>query len=325
MAVILTTALIQWFTAESPSAWQVLIDVPVQLAVGAGVGLVFGYVGLLLLRRARLRTVGLYPVLSISIAFGSFGLATLVNGSGFLAVFATGVVLGNARLSFHSALARIHDALAWMSQVGMFLMLGLLAFPSRLMEIVGTGLVIALILAFVARPLAVTLCMAPFRYPTKEIVYCSWIGLRGAVPIILATFPVLAGVPGAERVFDLVFFIVVVSSFIPGATIRPVTRMMRLNTPEKPAPAAALEINSPTPLQGELASFYIAPQLAVCDVPLSEIEFPIEAAVVLIVRGNELIAARGDTVLRAGDHAYVFFRPEHRAFIELLFGRPEEI
>ena len=324
MAVILTTTLIQWFSADRTDPWRALLDVPLQLAVGAGVGIVLGYLGLLLLRRARMRTVGLYPVLTLALAFVSFGLATVVNGSGFLAVYATAVVLGNSSIPYRSGLARIHDALAWMSQVGMFLMLGLLAYPSRLMEVIVIGVAIGLFLALVARPLAVAACLLPFRYAPREIVYVGWIGLRGAVPIILATFPVLAGVEGGRRVFDLVFFIVVVSSLIPGATIRLVTRRMKLDTPEEPVPVAALEINSSAPLQGELTSFFIQPQLAVCDVKLSDIEFPSGTAVVLIVRGNELLAARGDTVLRPGDHAYIFFRPEDRPFVELLFGGPEE-
>lgn len=279
---------------------------------------------MVLLRRARLGTVGLYPALTLALAFGTFGLATIANGSGFLAVYACAVVLGNKLIPYRSGLARIHDALAWMSQIGMFLMLGLLVYPSRLLPVAGVGLAIGLFLAFVARPLAVVPFLLPFRYPLTEALYVGWVGLRGAVPIILATFPALAGVPGSTRVFDLVFFIVVVSSLIPGSTIRPVTRRMRFDAAHKPAPPAMLEINSTVPLHGELTSYYIDPTLAVAGAQLSDIEFPPGSAVVLIVRGDDLMAARGDTTLQPGDHAYVFFRPEDRPFIELLFGRPEE-
>src|SRR5690606_19714814 len=131
---------------------------------------------------------------------------------------------------------------------GMFLMLGLLVYPSKLLPVAGIGLGLGLLLAVVARPLAVLPCILPFGYAWREVAYICWVGLRGAVPIILATFPVLAGVPGAERVFNVVFFIVVVSSIVPGATVRTVTRRFGLNVPDEPTPAAVLEINSMTPL-----------------------------------------------------------------------------
>ncbi len=326
MAVILTLAMIQVFSAgERLSLWKVLLEVPMQLAIGAGAGLIAGYLGKLLLQHSRLRTVGLYPALTLAIAMISFGGATLIQGSGFLSVYLTALVLGNARrLPHQSGMARVHDALAWLSQISMFLMLGLLVFPSKLLAVAWSGLGVALLLALVARPLAVWLCLLPFSYPPKEIGYIGWAGLRGAVPIILATFPVLAKLPGAEQVFNLVFFIVVVSSIIPGTTIRWVSRKLNLSEPEAPAPAAVLEINSAAPLDGEIASFFVAPNLVVCGATLAELDFPPGTAVVLIVRGQQLMAARGNTRLEAGDHAYVFLKPEDRALIELLFGGAEQ-
>jgi cell volume regulation protein A len=323
MAVILTLTLVQAFSAGNTSWTAVLLAVPVQLAVGVGIGAFFGWLACFLLKHIRIQTTGLYPVLTLALAFLSFGTATLAFGSGFLAVFATGLVLGSANLPYRQGLARVHDALAWLSQVSMFLMMGLLVFPSQLLPVAGTGLLLALILAFVARPLAVVLCLLPFHLPAREVVYVSWIGLRGAVPIVLATFPILAQVPGAMRVFNLVFFIVVASTLIPGATIRAVTRWLKLSTPERPLPPAVLEINSTFPLNGELTSFLIDPSVAVCDAFLRDIEFPSGAAVVLIIRGRDLIAPRGQTKIQAGDHVYVFFQPQDHPMIELLFGSPE--
>jgi potassium/hydrogen antiporter len=323
MAVILTLTLIEAFSAGAPSWPMVLLAVPVQLGVGAGIGILFGRVGRFLLARVRIPTVGLYPVLTLALAFLSFGAATLAFGSGFLAVFVTGLVMGSENLPYRHGLARVHDALAWLSQVTMFLMMGLLVFPSQLLPVAGMGLLLALVLAFVARPLAVFLCLFPFRLPMREVVYVAWIGLRGAVPIVLATFPVLAQVPGAMTVFNLVFFVVVASTLIPGATIRPVTRWLRLSTPERPLPAAVLEINSTMTLGGELVSFLIDPSVAVCGAYLRDIEFPAGAAVVLVVRGRNLIAPRGQTKIEPLDHVYVFFQPQDRPTIELLFGSPE--
>lgn len=325
MAVILTVSMIQILLAAGTPAWRMLLNVPIQLAVGAVMGLLIGFGARWLLRRVHLTTVGLYPVLTLAVAFLSYGATTLVEGSGFLAVYVTAVVLGASEaIPYRSGLARVHDAMAWLSQITMFVMLGLLVFPSQLKEVAWTGLAVALFLAFVARPLAVLPCVLPFRFNWIEAIFISWIGLRGAVPIILATFPVLAQVPGANLIFNIVFFIVVISSIIPGATIRFVTRWLRLDVPERPLPPAVLEINSSHRLNGQLASFYIEPSVAVCGAALREIEFPSSSAVVMIVRGNDLIVARGDTVIEPGDHVYVFYKPEDRPLIELLFGRPEE-
>lgn len=323
MAMILTVIMIE--VAQSPDAlrWTLALAVPVQLAVGAAVGLVLGYLGLRVIGRIRPPTVGLYPALILAIAFLSFGIATLLDGSGLLSVYVTAVVLGNSPLPYRNGLARVHESLAWLSQIALFLMLGLLVFPSQLLPVAGVGLAAALFLAFVARPLAVLLCLLPLRLPAREVGYVSWIGLRGAVPIILGAFPVLAHVPGAERVFNIVFFIVVISTLLPGATIRAVTRWLRLAVPQKPTPSAVLEINSAHPLTGAISSFLIEPAAAVCGASLSQIELPPDSAVILVVRGRDLVAARGPTVLLPGDHVYVFYKPADRQYVELLFGQPE--
>ena len=205
----------------------------------------------------------------------------------------------------------------------MFTMLGLLVFPTQLPPVALKGLAVALFLAFVARPLAVWLCLLPFRFKPAETLFLSWVGLRGAVPIILATIPVMAGVPDGMRIFNLVFFVVVINALVPGATVRWVTRRLKLQEPGAPIAAAALEIHSMRDLQGVIASYYITPVLAVCDASLSQIKFPEGAAAVLVVRGEQLLACKGGTVLRNGDHVYVFFRREDRPFIELLFGGPQ--
>ncbi len=324
MAVILTLSLTSNLVSPSPSfGWQMTFDVLRQIVVGLALGVAIGHGGRFLLRKLRVPTVGLYPALTLAIAFLAFGVPTVLGGSGFLSVYIAGMLLGSGELPYRPGLTRVHDALAWLSQITMFLVLGLLVTPSRLLNVAWLGLALALFLSLVARPLVVTLCLIPFRYPAREIAYIGWVGLRGAVPIILGTFPVLAGAPGAMFIFDIVFFIVVVNAFIPGATLPWVTRLMRLEVAEPPAPKAVLEIESMQPLNGELMSFYVDPALAVTGVPLQELPFPEGAAAALIVRGQELIAPKGHTVLLAGDHIYVFSRPEDKPFIQLMFGRPE--
>lgn len=324
MAVILTITVISLVSGEAVSRSQLLLAVPVQLGVGVAIGLVVGLAARMLLQRVRLATAGLYPVLTLALGFFAFGIATLAHGSGFLAVYVFAAALGNSAIPYRSGLIRIHDAIAWLSQVSMFLMLGLLAFPSQLKLVAGNGLLIGLFLALVARPIAVTLCLLPFRLPWREVVYIGCVGLRGAVPIILASFPVLMKVEGAMNVLNIVFFVVVFNSFVPGALIRFLTRRLEMESSEVPAPLAALEINSTRLLNGELASFFISEPLAVCNVTISKIPFPEHCSAVLVVRGEELIAPRGSTTLRPGDHVYVFCRSEDKPFIQFLFGRPQE-
>lgn len=323
MAVLLTVALTGALAGTEPLSPWLLGEVVLQLFVGAVLGIAFGMGGRLLLARARLPAAGLYPVLTLGIAFVAFGVTTLVHGSGFLAVYAAAVVLGNAALPYKTGLLRVHDALAWTSQIAMFLVLGLLAAPARLVHVAGIGLVLAVVLAVLARPLTVALCLAPFRYPLREVVYIGWVGLRGAVPIVLAIFPVLAHAPGALRIFDVVFFIVAVSALLPGGTVGAVTRKLGLFSGEPPPPEAVLEIASTRVLRGEVLSFFIEPASAVCGSALADLPFPESTSVMLIVRGGELLAPRGRTVFQAGDHVYLYCAPDDRPLVQLIFGRLE--
>jgi len=323
VAVILTLTLTATVTGAHPTALHVAFDVTRQLLVGVVGGFAVGGLARLVMRRVRPSAAGLWPVFTVAVAFAAYGLPTLIGGSGFLATYVAAVLVGNATLPYSSGLSRVHDALAWMAQVVMFVVLGLLSYPSRLIGVAGIGLVLALALAVVARPLAVLLCLAPFRAPSRELATIGWIGLRGAVPIILAILPVLAGAPDAHRIFDVVFFIVVVNAFVPGSTIRAVTGWLGVQQAVTPAPSAILEISSTRPLHSEIVSFYIDDASAVAGARIGDIPFPEEAAVVLIVRGDVLLPAKGDTVLGRGDHVYVFCRPGDRADVTLLFGRDE--
>lgn len=324
MAVILTVTVIEAFQPGGPGVtWGVVALIPVQLVVGAGVGVGVGWLTRRLLNRVSLTAAGLYPVVTIAAGFVAFGLATLAQGSGFLAVYAAAIVLGSSSLPYKSGLARVHDAVAWMCQVTMFLMLGLLVFPSKLLPVADIGLGLGLALALVARPAVVMACLLPFGWRAKEALYVGWVGLRGAVPIILGTFPVLAGVPDAERVFHIVFFIVVVSALVPGASIVPLTRKWKLDESQPPTSPAALEVHSLRRLKGEVKAFRIDESLAVSGASLSQIHFPEEAAAIMVVRGDQLIAPRGNTVLMPGDFVYVLCREEDQAYIGLLFGREE--
>jgi cell volume regulation protein A len=328
VAVILTVTLSAALATGGGSgaaleAGRIALEIGVQLAVGTALGVGVGLGGRELLRRNPLPSGGLYSALSLALALLAYGVTTLLHGSGFLAVYLAGMILGNAPLPYHAGLLRVHDALAWLAQIGMFLVLGLLVFPSGLLEVAKIGLGLALILAVLVRPAIVALCLAPFGYPPREALYIGWVGLRGAVPIVLATYPVLVGAPGADRIFNLVFFIVVVNALIPGGTVAWVTRRLGLQASEPPAPQAVLAIESRLPLEGELMSFYIDEALVVAGIPLEELDFPDGSSVMLIVRGNRLVPPKGSTVLEAGDHVYLVTQAEDKPLMQLMFGRPE--
>jgi potassium/hydrogen antiporter len=304
--------------------WQAAAELVLQVVVGAVAGIAIGYGGRAVMERVAIATGGLYPVFTLAIAFLAFGVPTLLHGSGFLSVYIAGMILGGGELPQRASLLRVHDALGWLGQVAMFLVLGLLVFPSHLDDVAGMGIALALFIALVARPLVVALCLAPFGYRPREIAFIGWMGLRGAVPIILATVPVLARVPGAEPLFDLVFFFVLLSSLVQGGTGAWMARRLGLETREPPAPHAVLAIESMRPLQGRLISFHVDEALAVAGASILELPLPPEAAVALIVRGTILVAPLPETLLLPGDHVYLVARAEDEPVLRLMFGRPED-
>ncbi len=324
VAVILTTVLTE--NLLHPGAhgiWSILGEVLQHVVVGLVCGVAVGATATWALKRYRLPASGLYAVLTLGAALLAFALPTLLHGSGFLGVYVAAVVMGSSRLPYRASLLRVHDALAWLSQVSMFLMLGLLVYPTNLLRVAPVALVLALLLALVARPAVVALCLAPFRYRRREVAYVGWVGLRGAVPIILAVIPLLAGAPGAAWLFNVVFFIVLVNSIVPGATVPWMTRRLGLASDDAPPPDAVLEIESHARLNAELLSFTISDVLAVAGATIADLPIPDDVAVTMIVRGNELIAPKGMTRLDPGDHIYVITGEADRAFVQLLFGAAE--
>ncbi|MCY7377840.1 MAG: potassium/proton antiporter [Gemmatimonadaceae bacterium] len=325
MAVILTTAITTGMvTGAGLSFGGVAREVSLELVIGTLAGFLVARAGRMLILRVHLPAAGLYPAFTLALACLSFGIATLLHGSGFLAVYVTGMTLGSGALPHAVGIRRVHDALGWLSQVLMFLLLGLLVFPSRLLQVASIGLTLALMLAFVARPLVAMLCLAPFRYRWRDSAYVGWVGLRGAVPIVLATIPVMAEVPGARVLFDIVFFIVVVGAIVPGATVPWISRLLRVESAAPPPPATVIEVDARAPRGDELRAYFVSDQLAVAGATLAEIPFPEGTAVSMLERRGALIAPSGSTRIEPGDYVYVIAPPEHRSHVELLFGRPEE-
>lgn len=324
MAMILTLGLTQAVvkTQESVNAesmeWTtfvltLLADVGVQLLLGAAFGACFGWLGLKILRLPKLAGA-LYPFLTLAIGGLAFGTATLLYGSGILAVFLAGLIIGNGVIPHRVSILRIHDFLGWGAQVAMFLALGLLVSPTELLsaEVVVPGLIISGVLILMARPLSIALCLPWFKYTPREVAFVSWVGLRGSVPIILGMVPMMAGVEQGKFIFNIVFFVVVFSVVVQGGTVGWVTSKMNLQRSVPPSSPTSLEIASNYPLDDDILSFFIDPAAQVCGQQLSALRFPDSSSAMLIVRGRELVAPRGHTRLEAGDHLYVFCKPEER-------------
>ena len=324
LAVLLTVVATEAVVGAGHPRWgAIALEVVVALAVGLVGGLAIGYLARRLLGRLRQSAHGLLPVFTAAVAFIAYGVPALVHGSGFLSVYVAAVVLGNGALPAASRLRGVHDALAWFGQVIMFVVLGLLSAPERLLAVADVGLALAALLAFVARPVVVMACLLPFRYPVREAAYIGWVGLRGAVPIVLAIYPVLRGVTEGDRLFHLVFFVVLVNSLVPGATVAWAARSLGLARGAEPTPAASVEVVSLREFPGEFVWHFVAPTSPAVGVALQSLPIPAGSVAALVVRGAEVIAPRGGTVLRSGDQICLFATEAERGALERVFGAAE--
>lgn len=301
MAIFLTIGLIRLITQPGSSPISLIGLFVLQMLVGGVLGYSMGRVMVFLVNRLKLGYEGLYPVLTISLVFFSYGLTDIVGGSGFLAAYVSGAVLGNHDFIHKRSLLRFHDGLAWLMQIAIFLTLGLLIFPSRLIPVMGIGLLIAGFLMFVARPLGIFIGLMPSNLKWKEKTLISWVGLRGAVPIILATFPLLARVPHADLIFNLVFFIVLASVLLQGTSIPLVARWLGVGTPAIPKRINPIEYTPIDGLKSEFKELPLPPDSNLAGKAIVELGLPADFLVILIARGNSFILPSGGTVLQGGD------------------------
>lgn len=319
MAIFLTLGLVALITGTAGSPGALALLFVLQFGVGAAAGVAVGVGAAWSVNRVGLSYPGLYPVLVLAFGLLAFGLAAALGGSGFLAVYLAGIVLGNSRIVFERGILAFHDAAAWLAQIVLFVMLGLLSFPGRLLAVIPEGVAITLVLIAVARPLAVFASMLPFRFRLRESVFLSWVGLKGAVPITLATFPLMAGVEGSEVLFDVVFFVVLVSAVAQGSTLPVVARWLGLGRPADPQPPLSVEINALRQVDGEIVDYTVAPSARVAGQSLRDLALPDGVAVTLVVRGAAVIMPRGATALRPGDHVFVAMRTHLKPLIDRLF------
>ncbi|MFE9537875.1 potassium/proton antiporter [Streptomyces sp. NPDC006691] len=294
------------FSTPGPvDSWYLLVGkIALELAIGASIGLAVGWLGSYGLRHVALPASGLYPIAVMAIAVSAYAAGAMAHGSGFLAVYLASMVLGNAKLPHWPATRGFADGLGWIAQIGMFVLLGLLVTPHNLAADFWPAVIIGLVLTMVARPLEVLLSLLPFRMPWQEKALMSWAGLRGAVPIILATIPMVSGVDGSEKVFNIVFILVVVYTLIQGPTLPWLARKLQLSDSDE---AADLGVES-APLErlrGHLLSVAIPPKSRMHGVEVHELRLPPGAAVTLVVRDGKSFVPGPTTVLRQGDELLV--------------------
>ena len=318
VALLLVIGFIEWIQEPGYGLLDMAGLLVLKLAIGAVVGLAVGRAATAALDRVRLPTDGIYPVATIAIAGLSFGLAEIAYGSGFLAVYLTALALGTARIPARRTIVAFHEGVGWVAQIGLFILLGLLVFPSTLDDVVWESLALSAVLILLARPVAALLATVFTPLNLRERTMLGWAGLRGATPIWLATFPVVAGVGAGQELYSIVFFVVVTSTLVQGATFEPLAKRLGLTTDEPALPRRLLESGRIRRLGGEVLTYRLRPGAAASGHLVRELGLPREALVNVIVRDGAAIPPRGSTELREGDELHVLARSELREEVEEL-------
>jgi potassium/hydrogen antiporter len=300
-AVFLTVGIIGLIQGTQSGVMALAGLFVLQMGLGLAVGLLCARGAVILINRLQLEYDGLYPVLTVAFVLFTYELAALIGGSGFLATYVAGLVMANTDFLHKRSLLRFHDGIAWLMQIAMFVLMGLLVFPSNLVPVAGQALLVAALLILVARPLAVMLTLLPFRTSWREITFISWVGLRGATPIILATFPVVAGIPNGQTIFDVVFFVVLTSVLAQGTTIPVVARRLGLATTPLPGDTYTFDAIITGDAGHNLRELIVRPGAPAIGQPIVSLGLPPGVLVVLVYRGGQHFVPQGGTVLEAGD------------------------
>ncbi len=302
MAYMLTIVLIQIISSGSELSLAVVgRDFLVQFLIGGSVGYAFGRFAVWLVNRINLSNSSLYPILLLSIVFATFTITDLLKGNGYLAVYIAGVIVGNVRLVYRKEINTFMNGLTWLFQIIMFLSLGLLVNPHEMLDIAAVALLIGLFMIVIARPVSVFACLLPFRnISNKARLFVSWVGLRGAVPIIFATYPVIAGIEGSQQLFNIVFFITLLSLVVQGMSISSFARWLHLDLPEEKE-GNEFGVELPDEIDTKLEDMTLTTEMLAGGNRLKDMNIPKGSLVMLVKRGNEFIIPNGQVELHAGD------------------------
>jgi cell volume regulation protein A len=286
-----------------------------ELALGVIIGLGVGWLGGVALPRLALPASGLYPLATFGLSIVAFAGAGAAHASGFLAAYLAALVLANAGLPHRAATQSFAEGVGWLAQIGLFVLLGLLVSPGRLPHEIGPALVVGAVLLVAARPLAVVVSLLPFRIPLREQAFLSWAGLRGAVPIVLATFPIVRGVPHSQRLLDIVFVLVVIYTLVQGPSLTPLARALHLSprgsTRQILVESAPLDV-----LDAELLTMTIPPDSGLVSVSVVELRLPDPAVITLIIRDNHSFVPTDDTQLQVNDELLIVTTRRRRDLAE---------
>lgn len=322
MAIFLTIALIDVLMAgQTAWSWAVFGQFVTQMGLGSAVGIAGGYALVGLINRMKLEGA-LYPLLAMAGGLFIFAGVSVIGGSGFLAIYLAGVVLGNRKVQASQYILRVHDGLAWLSQIVMFVMLGLLVTPSSLLPFAPQAMAIATVLMLVARPIAVWLSLLPFHFPWREQAFIAWVGLRGSVPIILALFPLLAGLEHAAIYFNVAFFVVLVSLLLQGWTVAPAARLLGLEIPPVAKPASQVDIDMPGRADYELIGYRLPAESLAATSPIDELHLPETSRLAAILRDEQPLHIARVQHLAPGDYVHVLAPASDIEALNRIFAAP---
>lgn len=328
MAVFLTVSLIEWIQQPDMAIWTLVISFIWEMGIGLLLGIVIGKLSVYLINRINLDSSGLYPVMAIGFAVLTYGLAAAIHSSGLLAVYVMGLTLGNAELIYHRTIMNFNHGFAWMMQIFMFVLLGLLVFPQELANIAWQGLLLSVILMVIARPIGVFISLFFSKFSFREKTLISWAGLRGAVPIVLATYPLLADLPHGRLFFNVVFFVVLTSAVIQGTTISPLASRLKLVGQEGSAQPSLMELVALGKTDSEFNHIGIESHMPIAGLQISEMGLPDDILFTAIIRNKRIVTPHGNTVIKPGDTVYVLSpkskRDEMRSFFRSGIGKRVE-
>ena len=310
MAVFLTVSFISILTLKNMSIASLIPRFFLDMGMGALIGYLMARFIVLFINRLKLYYEGLYPVIMISLVLLTYVIAVFLKGNGILAVYLTGLMLGQAEFPNKRMIVRFHDGLAWLMQIAMFVTLGLLVFPSHILPLAGAGLLLTLLLMVIARPVSVFLCLLPFKISTRKKAMVAWVGLRGSVPIILATFPFMAGIPQADTIFNIVFFIVIASVLIQGTSIPIISKMLKLDAPWVNRKSYPIEFEKTEGMDAELTDIIVPYNSGSAGKMLRDLNVPDKCLIMLISRNDKFIIPSGPTIIEGGDVLLVLANTE---------------
>jgi potassium/hydrogen antiporter len=320
MAVFLTISCVELLLSpDAGLTGHFILSFAIQLVGGVVIGFLGGMFLVFIINRVEI-AAGLYPILAAAMALVIFAGAQIIDASGFLAVYLAGLVMGNQRHRAQQVISRFHDGLAWLAQITMFLLLGLLATPSQMISHLGGELAVAIALIVVARPLAVWLSLIPFRFTWQEKAFISWVGLRGAVPIFLASIPVIAGVARGIEYFNVAFVVVIASLIVQGWTVARAARLLGLELPPPPEPIERREIDLPPSADREAASWRVAVNSPALDLTFRALNLPRRTRIIAVIRDGTVMNRETLDRLQVDDYVIALAPPEHVITLDKLFS-----